>query len=354
VPGVSHDPARPLNAANLFTHALAQQIEHPQYRAGVANIDGALGSAESLLSGLLDISRLDAGGMAPNVQAFRLDEVIQHLAAEFRVLASEKGLRFDCVASQAWVRSDPQLLRRVLQNFLANAVRYTAQGRILLGCRRRGGMLSIEVWDTGPGIAEGDRDVIFEEFRRLDRGGQGLGLGLAISERIARLLDHRLALRSRVGQGTVFAIEVPRAAAQPVARRAAPAETMEAPRSRVLVVDNDPEVLRAMQALLAGWHCEVLPARDAIEALRVVADATPDLLLLDFHLDGGRTGLMLREQLLSAMPARPCVIITADHSEEVRAEVAAAGCQLLHKPLKPLALKSVMARLLASRATPVP
>lgn len=348
---VSHDLAQPLNAAHLFTHALAQQIEHPQYRAGVANIDGALGSAESLLSGLLDISRLDAGGMAPNVQAFRLDDVMQHLAAEFRVLASEKGLRLDCVTSRAWVRSDPQLLRRVLQNFLANAVRYTAQGRILLGCRRHGGMLTIEVWDTGPGIAESDRDVIFEEFRRLDRGGQGLGLGLAISERIARLLDHRLALRSRVGQGTVFSIEVPRAAAQEASARVVPADVPAAPRSRVLVVDNDPDVLRAMQALLSGWHCHVLPARDADEALRAVVEATPDLMLLDYHLDGGRTGLMLREQLLSVMPPRPCVIITADHSEDVRADVAAAGCQLLHKPLKPLALKSMMGRLLAARPT---
>ncbi len=346
---VSHDLAQPLNAAHLFTHALAQQIEHPQYRAGVENIDGALGSAESLLSGLLDISRLDAGGMAPSVQVFRLDDVLQHLATEFRVLAQEKGLRLDCVPSRAWVRSDPQLLRRVLQNFLANAVRYTAQGRILLGCRRHGDALSIEVWDTGPGIAEGDQVVIFEEFRRLDRGGQGLGLGLAISERIARLLGHRLRLESRVDRGTMFAIEVPRAQAQMAALAPAPEIVPEAPRSRVLVVDNDPDVLRAMQALLVGWRCEVLAARNAVEAIAVVAAATPDLLLLDYHLDDGRTGLMLREQLRAVMPERPCVIITADHSEDVRSEVAAAGCQLLHKPLKPLALKSVMARVLAPR-----
>lgn len=343
---VSHDLAQPLNAAHLFVHALAPQLAGTPHREALANVDGALGSAEDLLSGLLDISRLDAGGMAPNPQAFRLDELLQHLVAEFGVLAAQKGLALNHVPSGAWVRTDPQLLRRVLQNFLGNAVRYTARGRILVGCRRRGGALAIEVWDTGPGIAEADQKAIFEEFRRLDKGGQGLGLGLAIAERIARLLGHPLKLRSWPGRGTVFCIEVPRAAPSP-ARPAAPAAPVpEPPRSRVLVVDNDADVLRGMQALLGGWHCEVLAARDGDEALRLVAGATPDLVLLDFHLDGGQTGLMLRERLLDAMPSRPCVVITADHSTEVRDAVAAAGCTLLHKPLKPLALKSVMARLL--------
>jgi CheY-like chemotaxis protein len=238
----------------------------------------------------------------------------------------------------------------VLQNFLANAVRYTAQGRVLLGCRRVGGQLRIEVWDTGIGIAEKDRQVIFEEFRRLDRGGQGLGLGLAIAERIARLLGHRLTLRSQPGRGTVFAIEVPRAT--PVAPRApAPAAAVpSAPRSRVLVVDNDAAVLKAMRALLEGWHCEVLPARSLDEARALLAASTPELLLLDYHLDGGLTGLALREQLGAAVQALPCVVITADHDPAIRADVEAAGCHVLYKPLKPLALKSVMARVL-TRAT---
>ena len=346
---VSHDLAQPLNAAHLFVHALAPQLSEPRHRQALGNIDGALGSAESLLAGLLDISRLDAGGMEAQPQVFRLDDLLQHLAAEFRVLAAEKGLPLECVPCGLWVRSDPQLLRRVLQNFLGNAVKYTARGRILVGCRRRGGQVAIEVWDTGPGIAEADQGVIFEEFRRLDRGGQGLGLGLAIAERIARLLGHPLRLRSWPGHGTVFAIDVPRAAPAPVAAAAPEPATPEPPRSRVLVVDNDADVLRGMQALLGGWQCEVLAARDGEEARRLVAAAVPDLLLLDFHLDGGDTGLALRERLAATLPPRPCVIITADHSAEVRDAVAAAGCVLLHKPLKPLALKSVMARLLAHR-----
>jgi len=344
---VSHDLAQPLNAAHLFTHALAQQLEHQQYREAVANIDGALVSAEGLLAGLLDISRLDAGGLAPNVHAFCIDDVLHNLATEFRVLAQQKQLRLHYIPSRAWVHSDPQLLRRALQNFLANAVRYTETGRIALGCRRRGDQLSVEVRDTGPGIAEADQKLIFEEFRRLDRGGQGLGLGLAIADRITRLLGHRLELRSRPGHGAMFAIGVPMTTPQHSRVAVASMAVQAVPRSRVLVVDNDPEVLRAMQALLSGWQCDVLAAHDLAEAGRLVAAGAPDMLLLDYHLDAGQTGLMLRDRL--AMPALPCVIITADHSETVRRAVMAAGCQLLYKPLKPLALKSVMARFVAAR-----
>jgi PAS domain S-box-containing protein len=343
---VSHDLAQPLNAARLFTYALAQKIESRAQREAVEQIDGALGSAEGLLAGLLDISRLDAGGMTPQVRAFCIDDVLQHLAAEFRVLAEEKGLQLQCVASHAWVRSDPQLLRRVLQNFLANAVRYTREGKVLIGCRRRGDSLRIEVWDTGIGIAEADRSAIFEEFRRLDRGGQGLGLGLAIAERIARLLGHAIDLRSEPGRGTGFGIAVPRAAAVAPTLPVFVGKEPRAPRARVLVVDNDASVLRAMRDLLETWGNEVVTAADAAGAFE---SGRPELLLFDYHLDAGLTGLALREQLGAPAQALPCVIITADHDPETRAAVEAAGCLLLHKPLKPLALKAVMARVLAAR-----
>jgi CheY-like chemotaxis protein/anti-sigma regulatory factor (Ser/Thr protein kinase) len=346
---VSHDLAQPLNAARLFTHALGQQLADAPQREAVEHIDGALGSAEGLLAGLLDISRLDAGGMTPRLQAFRIDAMLGGLATEFGVLARDKGLDLHSIACRAWVRSDPQLLRRVLQNFLANAVRYTAQGRVVLGCRRQGPLLRIEVWDTGPGIAEADRGAIFEEFRRLDRGGQGLGLGLAIAERIARLLGHPLTLHSRPGHGTVFAIAVPLTAAV-APTPAAPEEVApEAPRSRVLVVDNDPSVLKAMETLLQTWRCQCAPARTVEEAGAAFAASRPELLLLDYHLDDGCTGLDLRQRLGPEALRLPCVIITADHDPATRAAIEAAGCLLLHKPLKPLALKSVMARLLAAR-----
>jgi Na+/proline symporter/CheY-like chemotaxis protein/nitrogen-specific signal transduction histidine kinase len=343
---VSHDLAQPLNAARLFVHALAQRLRHDEYRADVANVEGALDSAEGLLSSLLDISRLDAGGMSPKVQPFRVDELLHGLAAEFRVLAAQKGLRLDCVASRAWLRSDPVLLRRVLQNFLSNAVRYTEGGRILLGCRREAGQLRIEVWDTGMGIAEADQGLVFEEFRRLGSGGQGLGLGLSIAERVSGLLGHRLALRSWPGRGSVFSILVPRASPQALAAQLDPAPDEPARRRRVLVVDNDAEVLRAMQSLLSGWQCDVLAARGAEEALALLATNPVELFLLDYHLDAGQTGLRLRERLVAAVGERPSIIITADHGEQLRAAVLAAGCHLLHKPVKPLALKSLMSRLL--------
>jgi signal transduction histidine kinase/CheY-like chemotaxis protein len=342
---VSHDLLQPINAAHLFTHALAQQLRHPEYREPVANIDGALSSSEALLAGILDISRLDAGGLAPQVEIFPVDEMLSHLAAEFRVMAEERGLQLRYVPSRLWVESDPQLLRRVLQNFLSNAVRYTRSGRILLGCRRHGEQVALVVLDTGPGIAIEDRGRIFEEFRSLERGGPGLGLGLAIAERIARLLGHRLQLRSQPGRGSAFAIHVPRAQPRQVAMPAANPRALRAPGIRVLVVDNDPAVLKAMQALLEGWRCAVLAARSVDEAEAMVAGLPPDLLLLDYHLDGAATGLDLRARLAATGASVPTIVITADHSEAVRAAVAAADCFLLHKPLKPLALRSLMARL---------
>ncbi len=349
---VTHDLMQPLNAAHLFTHALSQQLRHAQYREAVEHIDGALVSAETLLAGLLDISRLDAGGMAPRISRFPVRELLSHLASEFRVLASEREIVLRDVASSAWVESDPHLLRRVLQNFLSNAVRYSERGRVLLGCRHRGDTLSIEVWDTGPGIAEADREVIFEEFRRLPStpGGAGLGLGLAIADRVARLLRHPIELRSVVGRGTVFAVRVPRVPAQAnVSGEGERASVPATPMSTVVVVDNDAAVLKGMEALLSGWRCQVLPARDLDEARARVAQGAPDLLILDYHLDAQRTGLDVLAALRADGVETPAIFVTADHSQAVREAVQTAGAHLLQKPLRPLALKSLMSRLLTAK-----
>src|SRR5690554_1009314 len=219
---VGHDLLQPLHAAQLFTDALAQQVDGSR-RASLGQIRGALDSTTDLLTGLFDMARLEAGGLVPQPRDFPLAEVLEPLASEFRALAGDRGLRFDHVASGAWTHSDPQLLRRVLQNFLANAVRYTGQGRVALGVRRSAGQLRIEVHDTGPGIEPAQRALIFEEFRRGEGvGGQGLGLGLSIAERIARLLGSRVELRSRPGVGTVFAIALP-SVAVPATAAAMPA-----------------------------------------------------------------------------------------------------------------------------------
>lgn len=348
---VGHDLMQPLHAAQLFTHALAQRLAHEQYREPVEQIRGALMSTESLLAGLLDLSRLDAGRLQPQPRDFALAELLDPLSSEFAALAGECALRLRYRPSRLWVRSDPQLLRRVLQNFLSNAVRYTEHGRLLLGVRRCGKEVEIQVWDTGRGIAPGEQHTIFEEFRRGDEArGQGLGLGLSIADRIARLLGHALRLASWPERGTVFAVRVPLA----IAQHAVPAVVMPDAASHlpvngtILVVDNDLSVLRATEALLAAWGCRALCARDYAQAQLLCAQQRPGLLVLDYHLDGGDTGLAVWQRLCEQFGKLPALVITADHSEALRSAVADAGLILLNKPLKPLALRSAIQRLLSA------
>lgn len=346
---VGHDLMQPLHAARLFTDTLSQQIVGPTQREAVIQIRGALDSTTDLLTGLFDMSRLEAGGLVPQPREFPLAEVLDPLASEFRALAAERGLSFACVPTAAWVRSDPQLLRRVLQNFLANAVRYTTRGGVLLGVRRDGDLLRIEVHDTGPGIVEEQRAAIFEEFRRGEgAAGQGLGLGLAIADRIARLLEAPLSLRSRVGRGTVFALSVPRVAAR--AQAVATTGRAGIAGTRVLIVDNEPAALQSLRALLEGWGCEVTAASNGTQAEAALAQHEAALWLFDYHLDDGDTGAALHARLTQRFGPRPVLILSADGGETVRRAVHEAGLPLLAKPLKPLALKSVLDRLLAARA----
>nr|WP_255746013.1 PAS-domain containing protein [Lysobacter sp. CFH 32150] len=347
---IGHDLLQPLHAAHLFTDALSQQLSDAGQRALVAQTRGALDSTTDLLTGLLDMSRLEAGGLSAQLRDFPLAEILDPLASEFRALAAERGLEFRYVPSRLWVHSDPQLLRRVLQNFLANAVRYTARGRVLFGARREGDTLRIEVHDSGPGIADDQQGAMFEEFRRgEDAAGQGLGLGLAIAERMAQLLDAPLSLLSRLGVGTMFAISVPIAIAPAREDMALSDARVRLPGTHVLVVDNEPMALDALQRLLQGWGCTVSVASGGDAAQRALADRVADLWLFDYHLDDDDTGVALCDRLVQAHGARPAVILSADVGEGVRRAVHEAGLPLLIKPLKPLALKSVLDRLLAAR-----
>lgn len=348
---IGHDLLQPLHAAQLFTDALIEQLPSQTQRATAQQIRGALDSTGDLLAGLLDMSRLEAGGLVPQPRVFPLADVLEPLASEFRALAAERGLRFRCRTTRAWVHTDPQLLRRVLQNFLANAVRYTTQGSMLLGVRRVGGQLRIEVHDTGPGIPESLQVAIFEEFRRGEgAAGQGLGLGLAIADRIARLLDAPLRLRSRMGHGTVFALSLP--AVEPMRLEVSPAMSAGLEGLRVLIVDNDAHALAALRSVLESWHCQVdaVSGCDAAEAL-LVAGADHALWLFDYHLDNGDTGVSLHAHLGKRFDARPTLILSADDSGEVRRVALEHGLGLLPKPLKALALKSMLRRLLAARVT---
>lgn len=347
---IGHDLLQPLHAAQLFTDALVEQLPAQAQRATAQQIRGALDSTGDLLSGLLDMSRLEAGGLVPQLRVFPLADVLEPLASEFRALAAERGLRFRYRATRVWVHTDPQLLRRVLQNFLANAVRYTEHGGVLLGVRRIGGALRIEVHDTGPGIPESQQVAIFEEFRRGEgAAGQGLGLGLAIADRIARLLDAPLRLRSRHARGTIFSLTL--ASIAPPLQDAPPAASAGLDGLRVLIVDNDPKALAALRALLESWQCRVDAATDggAAEAL-LAAGADPALWLFDYHLDDGDTGVALQARLAQGFGARPTLILSADDSGDVRRVALEHGLGLLPKPVKALALKSMLRRLLTARS----
>ncbi len=344
---IGHDLMQPLHAAQLFTDALSQQLHEPRQRETVAQIGGALDSTGDLLTGLLDMSRLEAGGLVPQPRPFPLSEVLEPLASEFRAISAARGLDFGFVPSRAWVHTDPQLLRRVLQNFLANAVRYTQLGGVVLGVRRDGEQLRIEVHDSGPGIEASQQSAIFEEFRRgPDAPGQGLGLGLSIAERIAQLLEAPLSLRSQLGRGTVFAVRVHNAP-RPVLTPSS--ESSESSALRVLAVDNDPQAMSALAAVLRGWGFEVATARNAAEAEAELERMPASLWLFDYHLDDGDTGVALAGRLEGLFGARPTLILSADRGEAVRRAVEEAGLSLLAKPVKPLALKSVLDRALAAR-----
>ncbi len=353
---VSHDLVQPVHAARLFAQALASQLSTTAQREGLERVLGALASSEALLADLLDLSRLESGGLRADIQAFDLNELLAGLASEFTVLAAERGLRFKARGTTCWALSDPALLRRIVQNFLANAVRYTRRGRILLGCRRAAGGIRIEVHDTGPGVPPALHQAIFEEFRRGEgperpAAGGGLGLGLAIARRTAGLLGHPIGLTSTPGKGSVFHVSLPRAVP---GERGVEAATLEQPDSgggaAVLVIDDDREVLEATVALLRSWGFKAGGAGDWPSAERLYRKLEPALLILDYHLAepemSGTDGVELWRHLVGNGRRPPVIVVTADRADRVREAVAADGLVLLHKPLKPLALRALMNRLL--------
>ncbi|MGY4818666.1 hybrid sensor histidine kinase/response regulator [Pseudomonas chlororaphis subsp. piscium] len=349
---VSHDLMQPLNAARLFSAALSHQDDGLSSEAQqlVQHLDSSLRSAEDLISDLLDISRLENGKINPERKPFVLNELFDTLGAEFKALAQEQGLKFRLRGSHLRVDSDIKLLRRVLQNFLTNAFRY-AKGPVLLGVRRRGNQLCLEVWDRGPGIPLDKQQVIFEEFKRLDshqtRAEKGLGLGLAIADGLCRVLGHGLQVRSWPGKGSVFSVSVPLAkAAVSAPRQVAELNGHLLSGAQVLCVDNEDSILIGMNSLLSRWGCQVWTARNREECAALLGDGVrPQLALVDYHLDDGETGTevmaWLRTQLGDPVPG---VVISADGRPEMVAEVHAAGLDYLAKPVKPAALRALLSR----------
>jgi CheY-like chemotaxis protein len=286
--------------------------------------------------------------MKPDILAFRIDELLRQLEVEFAPLAQEKGLRLDFVACSLAVQSDRRLLRRLLQNLVSNAIKYTPRGRVLVGCRRHRGRLRIEVVDTGLGIPQSKKRVIFQEFHRLDEGAKvarGLGLGLSIVERIARILDHKISVHSTPGDGSRFSVEVPLAASIPVSyqqRVPRKPDRIQLSGIVVLCIDNDLAILDGMETLLGGWGCVVLKASGVAAAIAAITEAkiTPDGLLVDYHLDDGNGIDAIAELRRRFGTDLTAILITADRSPRVRDAARANGIQVLNKPLKPAALRA--------------
>ncbi|NUT89036.1 PAS domain-containing protein [Pseudomonas corrugata] len=359
---VSHDLLQPLNAARLFTSALLERREPVANAHLVRNVSNSLQDVENLLGTLVDISKLDAGVIKADIAPFALSELLDNLAAEYAQVARSEGLALRFVPCSVLVRSDMQLLARILRNLLSNAIRYTPSGRVVLGCRRHGQRVSIQVWDSGIGIAEERLEEIFQEFKRGDvqrpNQDRGLGLGLAIVEKIAGILGHRIHVRSWPGKGSMFAIDVPLSATAP---KPVPCVDMSEPMlerlrgARIWVLDNDAAICAGMRTLLEGWGCRVITALSEQDLARQVGSdhAEVDLLIADYHLDNDQNGVDAVARInASRSSAIPAMLITANYSNELKQQIRERGHTLMHKPVRPMKLKIAMSHLLAQSNRP--
>jgi Na+/proline symporter/signal transduction histidine kinase len=347
-----HDILQPLNAARLYCSALLETVGERRVNASIANIESSLESVEQILGAVLDISRLDTGALKPAETSFKLDELLRQVETDFQPMAAEKNLELRMIPTSVAVTTDRNLLRRLVQNLVSNAIKYTRSGRVLVGVRRRGDLVELQIWDTGIGIEDDKLNSVFREFTRLEDGAreaQGLGLGLSIVDRIARVLRLEIQLQSRKGHGTRFSVILPRVDAAGIDQRA---EARPAGRPNVLLdgvsvlcIDNEPRILEGMRLLLESWGCDVRTAARISD----LGDARftfprPDIVLADYHLDG-ENGLdaiaMLRKMHGADLAA---VLVTADRSTEVREAAAAIDVAVMNKPVKPAALRAVLAR----------
>ncbi|MCU0911298.1 MAG: PAS-domain containing protein [Rhodobacteraceae bacterium] len=362
VAAASHDLLQPLSAAKLFLASIDDEPACAPHREVLAKAQNALASVEDIIQALLDISKLESGRASVELRPVDLGVLLGQLSDEFTPIAAMKGLRLRMPGSSLRVQTDARYFRRILQNLISNAIRYTASGTVLVGVRRAGRSARVEVWDTGPGIPEDQHENIFREFHRLDArasASEGLGLGLAIVERACALLSHPLSLDSEVGRGTVFRVTAPLAAGvagRPGTAPPAAAEGWLPPGLAILLIENDADFRHALRLLLAKWEVEVIDVDSADEAAALIAETEfrPDAVLADFQLDGGEVGLdaILRVRALAgAVPAR---LVTANRSAEVARRARAMGADVLLKPIEPRQLHAFLAALRPERGGTAP
>ncbi|MEZ5782645.1 MAG: PAS domain-containing hybrid sensor histidine kinase/response regulator [Rhizobiaceae bacterium] len=346
-----HDILQPLNAARLYASSLMERVPQDGIGETVSNIESSLESVEAILGAVLDISRLDAGAMKPQESRFRLDQMLRQIANDFLPMAERKTLDLRMVTSSLVVETDRNLLRRLVQNLVSNAIKYTRSGKILIGVRRRGDLAEIQVIDTGMGIDANELGFVFQEFRRLDEGireAEGLGLGLSIVDRIARVLRLELQMHSDKGKGTRVSVLLPATCSSlepPLPEQVRPPAPQVALHGlKIIAIDNDARILSGMRLLLEGWGCSVETFASSGEFSQRSDVPAPHLILADYHLDG-ETGLdaiaLLRSRFGRDLPA---ILITADRSQEVREAADAMDVPILNKPLKPAALRTNLMR----------
>jgi signal transduction histidine kinase len=356
----SHDLRQPLHALGLFVQALEESPLANRERQVIGNIRHSVDAMEELFNALLDISRLDAGVVQPVVTTIPLAIVFDRVRFEYAPIARQKRVSLTVMKTGVHVVSDPSLLGRIVRNLLANAVRYTDRGGVVLGCRRRGNTVRIEVWDTGRGIPAERHAEIFREFYQLENPERdrrkGLGLGLAIVQRLSLLLDHPVELRSAVGKGSMFAITVPLGAREnyvPIESNPDTAGVFDLAGALVLVIDDEGAVQEGMAALLRKWQCEVFTAGSGKEMLQqlVSVQRLPDLIISDYRLRGGENGIEVVELLRNEFNMDiPALLVTGDTAPDRLRDAEASGLPILHKPLNPARLRTLIANLLREHA----
>jgi PAS domain S-box-containing protein len=350
----SHDLRQPLQTISALQAILSRTVKDTAARKHINSLASAVSTMEGMLHALLDINKLESGSITPELSDFPAASLLARLRSEFSYLANDKGLILRILPSRAILRSDPHLLQDILQNFVGNAMKYTDQGKVLVGCRRRDGWLHIEVWDTGPGIAEDERLRIFDEFYRIEtperNRKRGLGLGLAIAQRLAQLLEHPLNVRSAPGRGSMFAVAVPFGAPSDADMADITMVDPDSAEASILYIEDDPTILDAMQTLLGLEGFRVFPANTAAEAMELVTrqGCRPDLIVTDYHLPAGETGQGVISRLRQVLHDRsiPAIMVTGDNTKIRVREAAAIDCLVLSKPVNPDLLVDTLRSLL--------
>jgi two-component system, chemotaxis family, CheB/CheR fusion protein len=358
----SHDLRQPLQTLALLQGLLAKSVEGPKAQQLVERVDETLGAMSGMLNTLLDINQIEAGTVRAHVSTFSVNVILEKLRDEFTYHADAKRLKFRLVPCSAFIASDPRLLEQMVRNLISNALKYTASGKVLMGCRRSKGHLRIEVWDSGVGINEFDLQAIFDEYHQVDNAARersrGLGLGLSIVKRLGNLLGHAVTVRSVLGKGSVFAIDVMELLRQPdaiaistdVAEPDAPQKS-----GKILIIDDDPEVRELLEMLVGDDGHHVISAHDGPSALKLVRPSRnkPDLILSDYNLPGGMNGVEVTRRLIEQIghPV-PVIILTGDISTEALRNIAEYDCVQMNKPVKPKMLTQTIRRLLAAPVSP--